>query len=244
MVVSSPASKVLAGALLFLGLAGWPPPVLADDLDQRLAAGQIVASCDAVAGAALKQGQAIGVVAAPPHLVWQVITDVDHFRDFMPRTLKSQSVPPERLRLVLAQKPQQAAQVEAILGSAPAAPPPRAGGKYEVYLYSLLDFPWPLAQRWYIIKLIQDETQAAAHRYVSTWTLEIGNLRENRGEWRLEPFGDRHTRVTYRLFSDPGCAVPPLLLKRGTLVTLPQIIEAVRKRVAAVAPQPHRHPLN
>jgi hypothetical protein len=65
--------------------------------------------------------------------------------------------------------------------------------------------------------------------------MEIGNLRENRGEWRLTPFAVRQTQITYRLFTDPGGCLPDFLVKQGTKATLPQIILAVRKRVAQVS---------
>ena len=62
--------------------------------------------------------------------------------------------------------------------------------RIELFLSPL---PWPLGNRWYIIKVLRDESQAAKHRYTASWSQVMGNLRENRGEWRLEPFGEKKT---------------------------------------------------
>ena len=52
------------------------------------------------------------------------------------------------------------------------------------------------------------------------------------GEWILEPFGPAKTKATYKLCTDPGGAIPEFLVKQGTYTTMPQIITAVRQRVA------------
>lgn len=205
----------------------------AADLNSRLAAGEIITSCTDVDGTALKRGEATGIVDASPDKVWRVITDVNHFSEFMPRTLKSQAVSPDKLEVLMQKKPTQPQEVEAILGPTPPDPALYRvpGQKYIIYLFSLLDFPWPLGNRWYVIKILRNESQAAQQIYISTWSLLLGNLRENRGEWQLEPFGDQKTKVYYKLIADSGVCLPQFFITRGTNVTLPKIIAAVRKRV-------------
>jgi hypothetical protein len=44
-----------------------------------------------------KRGEVIGVIDTPPEVALQVITDVNNFKDFMPRTLKSMAVRTEKL---------------------------------------------------------------------------------------------------------------------------------------------------
>lgn len=210
----------------------------AADLHSRLAAGEIIASSDNLPGSTAKRGEVTGVVDAPPEMVWRVISDVNHFQEFMPRTLKSQVVTPEKVQEVLQKKPTQPQEVEKILGPTP--PDPALfripGRKYLEYLYGHVGLPWPLNDRWYILKMQRDESQASQRRYTSSWSLIIGNLQENRGEWQLEPFGAQKTLLLYRLITDPGGSIPKFLVKRGTYVTLPKVITAVRKRVAQLAP--------
>lgn len=125
--------------------------------------------------------------------------------------------------------------MEAILGP---SPPDLAlfripGGKYTGYFYGHLEVPWPLRDRWYIVRVVWDESQGAGHLYTCSWSLLIGNLREYRGEWRVEPFGENRTRLTYRVVTDPGGLAPKFLVEEFSTKTLPQIIAGVRRRVAS-----------
>jgi hypothetical protein len=219
-----------AGVIIFLGLAH--DAGAQDDVPKRLEAGEIIVSTKEVPGTSLKHGESMGVIDAPPHIVWQVITDINNFKYFMPRTLNSMAVVAEKIPLILQRRPTRAEEVEQLLGPIPADPASYCipGGKYIAYLYSHLDFPWPCSNRWYIIKLLQDETRAVQYCYHSSWSLVTGNLRENSGEWILEPFGSNQTKAIYRLFTDPGGAIPGFLVDQGTCTTMPQIIGAVRER--------------
>ncbi|MGO8761329.1 MAG: hypothetical protein ACLP2P_06900 [Desulfobaccales bacterium] len=231
--------KLFAGAWIFLWCTGiifsqGQALGAPDDLQRQLAAGEIIVTTKEDPGTSLKRGEMTGVINASPEIVWQVITDVNNFKYFMPRTLISMAVAPEKIPLILQRLPSRAEEVEAILGPIPADPARYRipGGKYCVYLYSNLEFPWPCSNRWYIIKGLDDETKAAQHRYHSSWSLVTGNLRENSGEWILEPFGTAKTKAIYRLCTDPGGDIPGFLVKQGTCSTMPLIIKAVRERAA------------
>ena len=206
------------------------------DLDRKLAAGEIIVSTKESPGKTLKCAEMVGVVDAPPEIVWQIITDVNNFHRFMPRTLASMEVPPEKIPGILQKKPARAKEVEKMLGSVPPDPNKYRlpGGKYTVYHYSNLELPWPCDNRWYIVKVERDETRAAQHRYHSSWSLVTGNLKENYGEWTLAPFDSTKTKAVYKLCTDPGGHIPQFLLTQGTCVTMPQIIKAIRKRAATL----------
>jgi len=233
------SSLQLAIFLLSLGLffsPGLVPDAGAQDDVCSLGAGEIIVSAKEVDGTSLKRGEVMGVIDASPETVWQVITDVNNYKYFMPRTLNSMAVAADKLPEILQKRPSQAKEVEQLLGPVPADPASSRlpGGKYTSYLYSHLNFPWPCKNRWYIIKLSQDETCAGQHYYRSSWSLVLGNLRENLGEWILEPFEATRTKVTYRLLTDPGGSIPEFLVNQGTCTTLPQIIAAIKKRTDAL----------
>jgi ribosome-associated toxin RatA of RatAB toxin-antitoxin module len=207
-----------------------------DEVQKKLEAGETIVSIEEVPGKSAKRGEVLGVVDAPPEVVWQVVTDINNFKNFMPRTLNSMAVAADKLPLILQKRPGSVEEIELLLGPVPADPSGSRvpGGKYICYLYSHLNFPWPCSNRWYIIKLLQDETGAVQHCYHSAWSLVIGNLRENHGEWILEPFASDRTKVTYRLLTDPGGAIPGFLVDQGTCVSMPQIIAAVRERAGNI----------
>lgn len=220
---------VLIVALGFAAQAG-----TGEVIRSRLDKGEIIVATQDTPDSSLKRAKMTAIVNAPPEIVWQILTDVNSFKYFMPRTQASMAVAAEKIPLILQEKPSRAQEVEKLLGPTPADPASSRipGGKYTVYHYSNLDFPWPCSNRWYIVKSMQDETRAAQHDYHITWSLVIGNLKENSGEWILGPYGTNQTKVIYRLSTDPGGAIPGFLIKQGTCTTLPQIITAVRERAA------------
>ncbi|MFA5111007.1 MAG: hypothetical protein WC443_06360, partial [Desulfobaccales bacterium] len=79
-----------------------------EDMAARLAAGEIIVSTQEVDDSCIKSGEMTGLISAPPEIVWQVITDVNNFRFFMPRTLASKAVNPDKLPAILRLKPTQA----------------------------------------------------------------------------------------------------------------------------------------
>ncbi|MHB8068827.1 MAG: SRPBCC family protein [Desulfobaccales bacterium] len=227
---------LLAAAFLFSpGLV--PGAGAQDEVRGKLKKGEIIVSAKEVDGTSLKRGEVMGVIDASPETVWQVITDINNYKHFMPRTLNSMTVAGDKLPQILKRRPGSPEELEQLLGPVPAetANSRLPGGKFICYLYSHLNFPWPCKNRWYILKLELDETSAARHRYRSSWSLVIGNLRENLGEWILEPFDSTRTKVTYRLLTDPGGAIPDFLVNQATSTTLPQIITAIKQRVDTVS---------
>ncbi len=203
-------------------------------LDQRLATGEIIVFLTETPGKSLKCAEMMGVVDAPPEVVWQVIADVNNYKNFMPRTRNNMAVAPEKIPLILHRKTNQAEEVEQLLGPVPPDPDIYRipGGTYTVYVYSDLEFPWPCNDRWCIVKAIRNEKQAGQQVYQTSWSLVTGNLRENSGGWILEPFGSNKTKATYNLCADPGGFIPKFLVNQGSRITMPQIIEAVRKQAA------------
>lgn len=215
------------GIVLFSPLSVFPE----DKIEKMLDAGRLISSSEPVEGTQVRRSRVIGVIDASPHIVWEVITDNNHFKDFMPNTLESLVVDTNLIPIIRKRRPGKACQVEEIIGKAVDPNIYRVkGGKYFVYFYSLLDFPWPISNKWYIIKIDRDETRATEGIYRSSWEMAAGNLRTNQGYWLLEPYSKQRTKATYSLLTDPGGYVPDSLINIGTTVTMPDIIQAVRRR--------------
>ncbi len=213
----------------FIPLSTWGA-----DLHSRLATGEIIFHSVKVSGSSARRGEVTGVINAPPEKVWQVITDANQFQEFMPITIKSRLVRPDELKIIQEKQPTTTADVEALLGP---TPPDQAffrvpGQKYTGSFYGLMDVPFPLGDRWYLVTVLWNETQAARQIYTASWSFLTGNLRDYSGEWKVEPFGDHKTRLTYRVVTDTGGFVPKFIVKQFTDTTLPQVITAVRRRVS------------
>jgi len=229
------ASVALWGAVILAALGLASPAAAQEGLQSKLAAGEIIVTNDTAPGSSILRAEMTAVIKAPPKVVWQIITDINHYKDFMPNTRVSMVVAADKIQGILLKTPITAKQVEKLIGPTPAPLPRVPGGKYVVYHYSDLTLPWPCADRWYILKGVMDETRAAEHYYHSSWSLVIGNVKENSGEWILEPYGVDQTRVIYRLATDPGGEIPGFLVKHGTCVTLPDVIKAIRNRAAKIS---------
>ena len=113
---------VLWGAGMIISL--WFPSYAGaqDEVNRKLAAGEIMVSTQEVPGKSVQSAEMMGVIDAPPEIVWQVINDVNNFKNFMPRTRISMAVAPEKIPLILQKRPTRAAEVEKLLGPIPADP--------------------------------------------------------------------------------------------------------------------------
>ncbi len=113
-----------------------------------------------------------------------------------------------------------------------------------VVVFQQLDFPWPISDRYYTIRLSADTRCAAQGMYQVRWslapdsaTLHTGEgepLRVNTGSWSLRPVdAGQRTEVTYFVHTDPGGALPVWVINLANKVAAPKVIEAVRLRASA-----------
>lgn len=92
--------------------------------------------------------------------------------------------------------------------------------------YSLLDYPWPMADRWVVNRISH-----AADRRSITWHRVEGTVKEVVGSWHLVPDGDE-TLVVYKVRLDPGIPlIPAWAIDWGSQRVAPDIIHAVRRQL-------------
>ncbi len=104
----------MAALILTLGFAAQAGTEEA--IRSRLDKGEIIVSAREEPGSSVKHAEMTGIINAPPEVVWQVITDVNNFKYFMPRTLNSMVVAPEKIPEIMKKNPTQAKEVEKLLG--------------------------------------------------------------------------------------------------------------------------------
>lgn len=89
---------------------------------------------------------------------------------------------------------------------------------------SLLDFPWPLSNRWTIYEEIIDDKE-----YGKEWKEIGGDIKINRGAIKLIPYQKNSTIMIFKLSFDPGLAlVPEWAIEIGMKYKAPSIIERIR----------------
>lgn len=177
-------------------------------------------------------GKMEGVIQAPPHLVWKLFIDPDNWKKFkLPNLIDSRAADAQAVAAVSG-----TGKVEdfyrAIKGRSINATESRAvGGHWVGYTFQYYDLPWPLSNRWVVLKNDNDETRQQEALYQSHWERVGGNVRTLDGLLLLAPFeGDKNvTLLEYNIKSNPGSRVPKFILKWGLQKTMPEAIRAIRR---------------
>ena len=176
-------------------------PSLSNDQVTRLNSGEILVE---VVASERPIGDVLGVVDAPAQQVLDVITDFDHYTEFMPNMGASSIIEQDG----------------------------------DTYVCSgITDTPWPMDDRiWTIRAWAGPQEIGGINALVSTWDYvpDSGNLVDTEGYWLLLPWGDdgSQTLVRYYLMADLGTWVPDVILNWATENMLPDMITAIKERVA------------
>jgi ribosome-associated toxin RatA of RatAB toxin-antitoxin module len=95
-----------------------------------------------------------------------------------------------------------------------------------------LSMPFPLKDLWSETKSTLNE---APPRFRRDWTLVHGTSLRNDGSWTLLPRADgAKTLLVYRIDTQPDSMVPDGLARAAQTKSLPDMMAAVRKRVATL----------
>ena len=112
------------------------------------------------------------------------------------------------------------------------------------WVFQQLALPFPVSDRYYTIRLVADKHLASPGSYRVDWTLagpevpgRTGSgvpLLINTGYWKLQPVDEgKGTHVTYFIHTDPGGALPALVINIANKEAAPSVVKAVRTRVVA-----------
>jgi len=200
----------LAALWLAAAPASPAPPATAEMAEmKRLAAGEVLISSREVQPRAPREQIARGVIDYPPERVYRAVADYGNYDEFMPFVIQADVV--------------KTLPDGAVLSS------------------QRLRLPRPFGERHYVLRVHSwIETGGPAGR---TWRTEwayvpgSGDIAGQRGSWVLtglppaSPGSPGRTLATFRLFSDPGGAVPVWLYERAVADTLPYIFKGLRLHV-------------
>lgn len=159
-------------------------------------------------GAAARELLAVGEADLPPARLFRVLLDFARCTEIMPYTVEGRVLHREE------------------------------GGRI-VHLYTVLDAPL-VARRDYALRLVDESDWREGAGFLRlSWTPSdrapperegMVRVTVNEGHWLLEPLdGGRRTRVSYRLFTDPGGSLPAWAFNLANRGALPGAIEAVRR---------------
>lgn len=186
-------------------------------------------------------GEMRGVVEAPPKVVWRLFIQANEWKNYkLPQMIDSRAVSED-----VAQKAEALKKVEefyALVGERTFDPLEKQVNltSWSNHTFQYYDLPWPVSNKWIVMKNENDETQSEKGVYRSTWVKTAGNVRSLSGEFRLEPFeGDpKRTLLFYRVETDPGSGVPKFLLRWGVKKSLPAAMRVIRRESIRLARKP------
>ncbi len=183
----------------------------------------------------------IGVLPAPPEIVWQLFIDSDAWNRYdIPRLIESRLVSAEITEAC--RDFHQVGKFYKVLGEQHFSITPirRVGGKWIHYAFQYYNVPWPVANRWMIVETVDDETRRVEGIYSSRMHQVAGNLRTLEATLLLKPYGvgSKKTLMEYWVKTDPGSHVPRFLMRWGIKKILPQVIFSLRQEARRRYPPP------
>lgn len=177
-------------------------------------------------------GEMEGVVQAPPHVVWMLFVEANNWKSYrLPHLADSRAISED-----LANGSRDLIKADdfyALLGNRvfSATEGRRKGGTWVNYTFQYYDLPWPVANKWVVLKNVNDETHGAEGIFRCQWSKVGGSVNTMNGKMTLTPFeGDQNvTLLEYRIESDPASHVPKFLLKWGIKKSMPAAIKIIRR---------------
>ncbi|HEX8873908.1 MAG TPA: SRPBCC family protein [Nitrosospira sp.] len=149
-------------------------------------------------------------VQAPPEVVFKVVTDFEHYGDFMPYVEESR---------VLTRKGDNEAVTYARI-----APPFVSERDYPLKVRMTRGSP----SNGGVYKL-----EWTANSEAKPEVEGVVRVKLNEGSWLAEPLdGGKRTRLTYTLLTNPGGLIPAFVVGLSNTIAIPELFKAVKKRAA------------
>ncbi len=154
----------------------------------------------------IREVRAIGEVDASPERVFAVLTDYDHYTEFMPHTVGS--------RLIRRQD-------DTVVVWGMVDPPIIARRDWVTESRLESDLPGGVFRTtWHSAPELGPPPEDG-----------VVPMRVNNGSWTLEPIDDgARTRGTYEQASDPGGSVPSFIVRSASTKGVADLFEAIRRR--------------
>jgi hypothetical protein len=179
---------------LLVGMLLAAPPFLSGPLtpehQARLDQGEIIRVCERESGTQ-SVGYGVGVFSVPLETMWQALTSLELYDEFIARTTVSVLLDEKTKDKVVQSGLEDADAVEQLFaGNVPgwSKPDPQNPGRVIVYSYQRNEFPWPVSDRWVLLEMTHD-----AKNHIQTWKRLVGNIKQDFGVWRLQPYGPDQT---------------------------------------------------
>lgn len=160
-------------------------------------------------GSDIKEIKSVKIIKQKASVLMRVVSDFEHFSDFLPYVKKSHVVRRESVKVFYG---------------------------YQLLAFPLIS-DRDMYIRVADVSSASKSGQQPAY-YKSEWHVAKGGpkdqgvrLKVNDGYWRFDPLdGGKKTRITYYVYTDPGGMVPSFLANKANTVAIPDVLKALEKR--------------
>ncbi len=210
---------------------------------ERLRRGEVVSD-----GGYLETGGVWGrmeaFIEAPPRVIWRLFLAANDWNRYgLPSLADSRTVTEEIGHL--SSQTENIHDVYHILSGRVFDPfaNQKPGAQWINYALQHYDLPWPVKNRWMILKNTNDESRSLIGTYRTDWVKVAGNVKTVTGGVTLQAVAGEPemTYLTYHVESNPGSSVPKFILKWGVRRSMPAAIRVIRREAARIYGKPARY---
>lgn len=167
----------------------------------------------------------------PAEKVWEVLIDTNHWKNIYSTYTDSRTLDKNQFDLVSQKKPTHAKAFYELVGQQifPSELNRKKGDIWTSYVFQRLNLPWPIADRWNVMKIKNDESKESRGQYHYAYKMSVGNLKALKGYWELLPIADKPGWTEFRgeYKTDPGIIYPHFFAKTMFRATLRKDVESV-----------------
>lgn len=173
---------------------------------------------------------AVGTIQGQPDDVWEQMIRFNHYASFMPRVIDSFFITQEGITVIQNAGTRNASRLRSLAQPFKVEGNRKKGGLWSGFVFMVIDTPFPVENRWYVLKVEQDETKAASHTFKRCWSLVDGNIEAAQGCWQVQPdTKEGQSLLTYQDHVNPGKKIPEWIARLGATKTVPEMFESLEK---------------
>lgn len=171
-------------------------------------------------------------VQAEPGVVWNAIANINGWNEFMPKTPAAFYVSEDVIPAIQNAGTYNANRLLRIAKKYK-VPVPRDEGKvWSGLVFQVINTPFPVANRWFVLRYVNDETHSAKDIYELCWDMVLSNVNTVDGCFKILPDDNpQKSRIYYQERVDLGGKVPEWVVKIGVRHTTPKLFSNLEKYV-------------
>ncbi|MBI2082443.1 MAG: hypothetical protein HYT76_02645 [Deltaproteobacteria bacterium] len=171
-----------------------------------------------------------GTIKASPEKVWDAIVRLNDWSSFMPRMPASFYITDEGISAIQTAGTREANLLKKVSEKYRTEVPRQSGGLWQGAVFQIVSTPFPVKNRWFVLRYTNDETLAGRQIFKQCWEMIAANVDFVRGCFLVQSDEKSgHSLVYYEEIVDLGGHVPNWVTKIGVKSTTPDVFKNLEK---------------